>query len=63
MPLTGKEMLKLALSSGWEEVRVTGSHHHLKKAGVDDLMTIPVHGNNDLARGLEKKLLKQLGYK
>ncbi len=27
MPLTGKEMVKLALENGWVEVRQRGSHH------------------------------------
>ena len=61
MPLTGKEVLKLALANGWEEVRQRGSHHHLKKEGFPYLVTIPVHGNNDLGKGLEKKILKDLG--
>ena len=33
MPLTGKEMVKLALENGWVEVRQRGSHHHFKKEG------------------------------
>lgn len=44
MPLTGKEMVKLALENGWVEVRQRGSHHHFKKEGFSYLVTIPVHG-------------------
>lgn len=33
MPITGKEMVKLALANGWIEVRKRGSHHHFKKEG------------------------------
>ncbi|MFS8972523.1 type II toxin-antitoxin system HicA family toxin [Streptococcus mitis] len=61
MPITGKEMVKLALANGWIEVRKRGSHHHLKKEGVPYLVTIPVHGNEDLGKGLERKILKDLG--
>lgn len=61
MPLTGKEMVKLAEANGWEEIRVNGSHHHLKKEGFSKIVTIPVHGNKDLGKGLEKKILKDLG--
>lgn len=61
MPLTGKEMVKLALENGWVEVRQRGSHHHFKKEGFSCLVTIPVHGNEDLGRGLERKILKDLG--
>lgn len=55
MPLTGNDMLKLLLSRGWVERRVTGSHHHLDKDGIR--VTVPVHGNQDLGRGLERKIL------
>lgn len=50
-------MVKLALANGWIEVRNRGSHHHFKKEGVPYLVTIPVHGNDDLGRGLERKIL------
>ena len=61
MPLTGKEMVKLALENGWVEVRQRGSHDHFKKQGFSYLVTIPVHGNEDLGKGLERKILKDLG--
>lgn len=60
MPLTGKELTKLAINNGWEEVWVRGSHHHFKKDGVPYIVTIPIHGNKVLKIGLEKKLLRDL---
>jgi Predicted periplasmic or secreted lipoprotein len=60
LPLTGKELAKLAINNGWEEVRVRGSHHHFKKDGVSYIVTIPIHGNKVLKIGLEKKLLRDL---
>lgn len=56
MPLTGKEMLKLLLDNGFEIRRIVGSHHHLYKNGTR--VTVPVHGNKDLGKGLESKILK-----
>ncbi|MDQ0222707.1 type II toxin-antitoxin system HicA family toxin [Streptococcus moroccensis] len=61
MPLTGKELAKIAIENGWEEVRVKGSHHHFKKDGIPYLITIPIHGNKDIKSGLEKKILRDLG--
>lgn len=61
MPLTGKEMMKLAEEAGWVKVRQNGSHHHFKHKDFPHLVTIPVHGNKDLGNGLEKKILKDLG--
>ena len=54
-------MVKLALANGWIEVRKRGSHHHFKKEGIPSLITIPVHANDDLGRGLERKIVKDLG--
>lgn len=59
MPLTGKEMLKLAKKHGWLVVRINGSHHIMIKEGhLPD--SIPVH-NKDLKIGTEQKILKDLG--
>ncbi|MCB4955359.1 type II toxin-antitoxin system HicA family toxin [Streptococcus mutans] len=60
MPLTGKELARLAINNGWEEVRVRGSHHHFKKDGGPYIVTLPIHGNKVLKIGLEKKLLRNL---
>nr|WP_254005651.1 type II toxin-antitoxin system HicA family toxin [Enterococcus faecalis] len=54
-------MLKLLKKNGWIERRQEGSHHHLYKDGVR--ITVPVHGNQDLGRGLERKILKDAGLK
>ncbi len=58
MPISGKEMLKRFLADGWKIVRQKGSHVFLSKGDLNE--TIPVHGNKDLKKGLEKKLLKRL---
>lgn len=63
MPLTGKELAKIAKQNGWREIRVTGSHHHFVKDGFSTIVTIPIHGNKDLKKGLEQKILKDLGLK
>ena len=60
MPLTGKQILKLAKKNGWKEVRQKGSHHILQKDGFP-VVVVPVHGNEDLKKGLEQSLLKDLG--
>ena len=58
MPISGKEMLRLFLQRGWEIARIKGSHVTVKKG--NKIETIPVHNNQDLKKGLEKKLLKRL---
>jgi predicted RNA binding protein YcfA (HicA-like mRNA interferase family) len=61
MPLTGKEMLKLAKKNNWQVARINGSHFIMVKEGYP-LVPIPVH-NKDLKKGTEQKLLKDLGLK
>ena len=47
-------------TNGWKEVRQKGSHHILQKDGFP-VVVVPVHGNEDLKKGLEQSLLKDLG--
>lgn len=59
--MSGKELVKRLRREGWVLVRITGSHHHLRKdAG---LISVPVHGSHDIDKGLLDKLLKQAGLK
>jgi predicted RNA binding protein YcfA (HicA-like mRNA interferase family) len=58
MPISGKEMLKRYLKLGWVILRQNGSH--VIVGNGTKKQTIPVHGNKDLGRGLEHKLLKDL---
>lgn len=61
MPLSGKDMVKLLKKNGWELRRTEGSHHHLYKNGIR--VTVPVHRNEDLGKGLENRILKDAGLK
>jgi predicted RNA binding protein YcfA (HicA-like mRNA interferase family) len=58
VPISGKEMLRLYLAAGWIELRRKGSHVILRRG--KKTQTIPIHGNTDLKKGLERKLLKEL---
>jgi Predicted periplasmic or secreted lipoprotein len=62
MPLSGKQILKLAKNNGWKLERISGSHHIVVKDGFPPV-PIPVHGNKDLKKGIENKLKKELGLK
>ena len=55
-----RDVLKLLLKDGWEEVSVNGSHHKIRKG--KDTMTVPVHGR-DMDKGLLSAILKQAGLK
>ena len=56
MPISGEEMLKRYMRSGWVVMHRKGSH---VKVGYRNLReTIPLH--KELARGLERKLQRRL---
>jgi len=46
---------------GFEEVRVHSSHHVLKKPGHRYLLSVPVHGNDPVAKGTFRALLRGAG--
>lgn len=56
-----KSIEKKLTSNGWQLVRISGSHHQYKKAGVSTLATIPNHGKKDIPIGILKSLEKQTG--
>jgi len=57
--MTGKEMITYYKKHGWIQTRQTGSHVLMFKEGKGS-QPIPVHGDRDLGKGLESKLLKEV---
>ena len=55
-----KDLLKLLKQNGWEEIRINGSHHVLKKD--NQIEVIPIH-SKDVPTGLLNKILKRTGLK
>jgi predicted RNA binding protein YcfA (HicA-like mRNA interferase family) len=58
--VSGKEFCKALERKGWTLDRVSGSHHVYKRPG-DPPVSVPVHGNDTLGTGLQRKLMKQTG--
>lgn len=59
-PVSGKRMARVLEAAGWELKRVRGSHH-LYKHPDGRRVTIPIHGNRDLAPGTQNDIVKQAG--
>ena len=59
LPVTsGKSFLKFLQAIGFIVVRINGSHHRLKhKDGR--ITTVPVHKNQDLPKGLLRKIIRK----
>jgi len=59
--MTGKELVKLLEQRGWTLDRIQGSHYIMAKQSKT--LSVPVHGKQDLGKGILNKLLKAGGIK
>jgi predicted RNA binding protein YcfA (HicA-like mRNA interferase family) len=59
--LSGRQFAKLLERDDWRLLRVNGSHHIYGKAGSDVRLSVPVHGNAPLKRGLLRHLAALAG--
>ena len=62
-PLTGKDLTRVLEGSGWKLLRVHGSHHIYGREGSPIRISVPIHGNAELKRGLLLHMLKMAGLK
>ena len=56
--VTGKFLMKLLEQLGFVVVRIKGSHHRMKHAD-GRVTTVPVHGNDDMSKGLLRKIIRE----
>lgn len=56
--LSGKEFLKLLTNLGFKLTRINGSHHRMKHSD-GRVTTIPIHKNDDLPKGLIRKIIRE----
>ncbi len=56
--ISGKAFLKFLQTIGFVVVRVNGSHHRLKHPD-GRVTTVPVHKNQDLPKGLLRKIIRE----
>jgi predicted RNA binding protein YcfA (HicA-like mRNA interferase family) len=60
MPPSGKLVVRALEKVGFAVERITGSHHILRHPD-GRFLTVPVHRNQDLQRGIYRKILKDAG--
>jgi predicted RNA binding protein YcfA (HicA-like mRNA interferase family) len=58
---SGKQFAKLVERFGWTLLRINGSHHIYGKSGSTVRLSVPVHANQPLKRGLLIHLAKLAG--
>ena len=61
--MNSKEVLKLALKSGWVIKSQRGSHIKLIHKDFYKPVIIPYHGKKELPKGTLNIILKRLGFK
>jgi predicted RNA binding protein YcfA (HicA-like mRNA interferase family) len=59
--ISGKAFCKLLHLYDWQLQRIRGSHHIYTHPDKTEILTVPVHGNQDLKIGTLRKLLKDAG--
>lgn len=55
--ISGKKLIVFLELLGFKVVRINGSHHRLKHPD-GRITTVPVHKNEDLPRGLLRKIIR-----
>lgn len=56
--VSGKRLCKIVEQRGWVLQRITGSHHIYENPEIDQILSIPVHRNQDLKVGTLRALMK-----
>jgi predicted RNA binding protein YcfA (HicA-like mRNA interferase family) len=56
--ISGKDLVKLLEEIGFVVVRINGSHHRMKH-GDGRVTTVPVHKNEDIPKGLLRKIVRE----
>jgi predicted RNA binding protein YcfA (HicA-like mRNA interferase family) len=59
--LSGRQFCRLLERNGWSLLRIQSSHHVYGKPGYRVRISVPVHGNAALKRGLQHRLMKLAG--
>lgn len=60
-PVKPELLIKVFNELGYYVSRIRGSHHVMKKEGAKLSVVIPIHGSNDVPKGIVKNCIKNAG--
>jgi len=60
--MKSNELYRLLIQHGWTPVSQKGSHVKMKHAN-GKIIVFPLHGSQEVGKGLERKILKQANIK
>lgn len=63
MPVSGRKFCRMLEKDGWTLTRIRGSHRVYDKPGEVISISVPVHANTALKKGLLLRLAKEAGIK
>ncbi len=55
------ELFRILTKNGWYPISQKGSHVKLKHNAKQGIIIFPNHGRQELGKGLENKILKEVG--
>lgn len=58
---SGRKIIRVFRKAGWIVDHIEGSHHILVKEGVEEILSVPVHGTKPIKVGLLKGLIRDSG--
>jgi predicted RNA binding protein YcfA (HicA-like mRNA interferase family) len=56
--ISGKQLCNIVEQKGWVLRRITDSHHIYENPEIEQILSIPVHRNQDVKVGTLKALMK-----
>ena len=59
--MKSSELLRILRRDGWYDKRQNGSHIIMQHLTKDGILIVPNHGSAEVAKGLEKDILKKAG--
>ena len=57
------ELYRILIRDGWYPITQRGSHIKMKHDNKEGYIIFPNHGNSEVGKGLEKRILKVAGIK
>lgn len=59
--LAAREVVRRLMRAGFVHVKTQGSHYIFQHPHTGRITSVPIHGGNDIGRGLLGQILKQAG--
>ena len=59
--VSGREFARILEQHGWKLSHIKGSHHIYMNPEINQIISLPIHGNKPLRPGMLKNIMKIVG--